>query len=336
MLIELAGGKGYMKVSSDGVYLNKAWMEEVEGAGDMKWGPRPVRQGSGQRNRRKLLPFPFSSQDLSAFILCPAAEASALLDLFHDNWELNPGELRRAFKKTPDNEYINAMREASAHLVRAYEAVGPKNTAHEELAQKLDEQYKAVRLAARERLGIVSLSGHGLSVEEYNIRINKANEEAQELKSQLDIAKHDVNLERSRWLNAMVEQIYEQELVGKHDTQLHDSEQEAAPAAEEKKQGPTPLKSRDIAFVFSGLRWTEKEWMKPLGDKPKWLQACVAIPAQRGVSQTHWNPVLIGAALLRVGYVKANQVRGRFQSKPQLKPWLDEWKTYEADHLDND
>ena len=107
-------------------------------------------------------------------------------------------------------------------------------------------------------------------------------------------------------------------------------------ATNEKKQGPTPLKSRDIAFVFSGLRWTEEEWMKPLGDKPKWLQACVAIPAQRGVSQTHWNPVLIGAALLRVGGIKANQVRGRFQSKPQLKPWLDEWKTYEADHLDND
>ena len=46
--------------------------------------------------------------------------------------------------------------------------------------------------------------------------------------------------------------------------------------------------------------------------------------------------VKIGAALVDKGYAKANQVRGRFQSKPALIPWLDEWKTYEADYLDID
>lgn len=99
---------------------------------------------------------------------------------------------------------------------------------------------------------------------------------------------------------------------------------------------PLPLTTSTIAHVFDGLRWREQEWKKPLGDKPKWLQACVVIPAQKGVSETRWNPVCIGAALIRSGHVNARSVRARFQSRPLLEPWLEDWKTYEADHLDAD
>lgn len=98
---------------------------------------------------------------------------------------------------------------------------------------------------------------------------------------------------------------------------------------------PPPLTTSDIAFCFSGLRWTEEQWMKPLGDKPKWLQACIATPGVQGVSQTHWNPVCIGAALVDAGHAKVNSIRAKFQTVHLLKPWLDAWKTYEADNFDS-
>ena len=107
-------------------------------------------------------------------------------------------------------------------------------------------------------------------------------------------------------------------------------------AVEPAKVGPLPLTTGDIAFCFAGLRWNEQKWKKPLGDKPKWLLACIAIPAVRGVSESRWNPVLIGASLVRAGHTKPKSVRAKFQTQPLLKPWLDEWKTYEADNLPAD
>jgi hypothetical protein len=108
----------------------------------------------------------------------------------------------------------------------------------------------------------------------------------------------------------------------------------ASDDVEPDKAGPLPLATGDIAFSFSGLHgWSEKQWKKPLGDKPKWLQPCIAIRGVRGVSETRWNPVLIGAALVHKGHAKANSIRARFQTMPQLAPWLDAWKTYEADNI---
>lgn len=103
------------------------------------------------------------------------------------------------------------------------------------------------------------------------------------------------------------------------------------------KSGPLPVSTGDMAFCFKGLRWkTEAEWKKPLGDKPKWLAACVAIQGVRGVSETRWNPVCIGAALVRAGHAKPNSVRAKFQSEPLLFAWREEWLTYEADYLDTE
>jgi len=100
------------------------------------------------------------------------------------------------------------------------------------------------------------------------------------------------------------------------------------------KAGPLPLTTGNIAFCFAGLRWSEQQWKKPLGDKRKWLKACIAIPGVQGVIQTHWNPVLIGAALVRKGYPKY-RVKAKFREQPSLTLWLDKWETYEADHYDN-
>lgn len=99
---------------------------------------------------------------------------------------------------------------------------------------------------------------------------------------------------------------------------------------------PTPLTTGDVAFAFNGVRYTEKQWKKPLGNKPNWLKSCVAMPGRRGVSETRWNPVLIGGALVRAGHASSRRVRSLFQTQPLLKPWLERWKTYECEYIDND
>jgi hypothetical protein len=97
---------------------------------------------------------------------------------------------------------------------------------------------------------------------------------------------------------------------------------------------PLPVATGDIANAFAGLHgWSEAQWKKPLGDKPKWLADCIVIPGAKGVSERRWNPVLIGAALVRGGHAKVNSVRSKFQTSPQLDQWRDEWKTYEADNF---
>lgn len=109
-----------------------------------------------------------------------------------------------------------------------------------------------------------------------------------------------------------------------------------APLPLAEKAGPEPLRTSQIAIAFDGLRYTAEQWKKPLGDKPKWLKACVAMPGQRGVSETRWNPVRLGSALVQRGHASARSVRARFQRNPLLQPWLEDWKTYEADNIETE
>ncbi len=98
---------------------------------------------------------------------------------------------------------------------------------------------------------------------------------------------------------------------------------------------PPPVATGDIAHAFDGLRgWNEKAWKDTLGSPPKWLEACIALRGERGKREHHWNPVFIGAALVDKGHARANNIRARFQTKPQLSAWLEAWKTYEADNCD--
>jgi hypothetical protein len=110
---------------------------------------------------------------------------------------------------------------------------------------------------------------------------------------------------------------------------------EAVPVVEVPASEPFPVTTGDIAHAFDGLRkWDEKAWKDTLGTPPKWLLACLAIRGRRGVNEHRWNPVLIGAALVNSGHAKPNSIRAKFQTAHQLMPWLDAWKTYEADNLD--
>ena len=110
---------------------------------------------------------------------------------------------------------------------------------------------------------------------------------------------------------------------------------EADSASDAPLDAPQPVTTGDVAHAFDGLRrWNEKAWKDTLGSPPKWLEACIALRGERGKRETRWNPVLIGAALVHNGHAKANSIRARFQTKPQLQDWLEAWKTYEADNFD--
>lgn len=118
------------------------------------------------------------------------------------------------------------------------------------------------------------------------------------------------------------------------------AEPQAAPVVAESASNapamnPPPVATGDIAHAFDGLRgWNEKAWKDTLGSPPKWLEACIALRGERGKREHHWNPVLIGAALVHNNHARANNIRARFQTKPQLSAWLEAWKTYEADNFD--
>ena len=99
---------------------------------------------------------------------------------------------------------------------------------------------------------------------------------------------------------------------------------------------PAPVATGHLAFCFSGLKWSEEKWKNNLANQPKWLKACVHTPGVRGKTETLWNPVLIGGALVSNGHAKQRSVRSRFQTQLLLKPWLDDWKTYEADNFDSE
>ena len=100
--------------------------------------------------------------------------------------------------------------------------------------------------------------------------------------------------------------------------------------------GPAPLTTGDAAHCLNGLRWPEKGWKNTLGEVKtrKWLQECVTMRGQQGFIEARWNPVLLCAYLVRQGHVTARNVRAKFQTIDLLSPWLDAWKTYEADNLD--
>ena len=105
---------------------------------------------------------------------------------------------------------------------------------------------------------------------------------------------------------------------------------------EPNKSGPLPLTTGDIAFCFAGLRCkTEKEWKDLIGKGRNWVERCLIQPGTRGHGGAPklWNPVCIGAALVRDGHAKPNSVRAKFQTVHLLQPWLETWKTYEADNF---
>lgn len=108
-----------------------------------------------------------------------------------------------------------------------------------------------------------------------------------------------------------------------------------APASKDEKIGPAPVTTLQVAQAFENLRgWNFESWKKNLSNKPNWLKACMVTEGARGKRQITWNPVLIGAALINQD-TDQNRIRARFMREGSpIAHWLQEWKDYEAEHLD--
>jgi hypothetical protein len=99
---------------------------------------------------------------------------------------------------------------------------------------------------------------------------------------------------------------------------------------------PRPLTTGDMAFCFEGLLCeSEDDWKVLFGKGRKWIEACCAVSGTRGRGGAPklWNPVLLGAVIVRKKDIPKLSVRARFQTKPQLTEWLDQWKSHEVEYL---
>ena len=204
------------------------------------------------------------------------------------------------------------------------------------LAAEADRARKAWFRANSEANIREDVSGTKPGTEESRLRRERAKASIAELDLEMESTAAEALAAADAWRGAMVRQLLRPAPV-EHVPVVDSRSVEQVPSGPQDEpfnNAPTPLTTGDIAYCFDGLRWSDMEWRKPLGDKPKWLSECVVIPGQRGVSETRWNPVLIGAALLQQGHVSDRNVRAKFQTVDLLKPWLDAWKTYEADNLD--
>jgi hypothetical protein len=113
---------------------------------------------------------------------------------------------------------------------------------------------------------------------------------------------------------------------------------ENATGSDQPKNGatlPTPLTTSEIAESFYDFRWkTSLEARKALGKKPAWALDAIAVPGIQGKQAMRWSPIWFGFKLITSGYAKAPQIRARFRTLPLLQEWLELWKDFEADNLE--
>ena len=139
----------------------------------------------------------------------------------------------------------------------------------------------------------------------------------------LNVENGDINLDR---------------MMRDHEDTAADTKSEAATqktvdtSTNHDKTEPQPVNTRAMADSFAGLHWTGDDWVNKLGSNLVWVKNCLVTGCGQGEGMRQWNPVLIGAYLVNMSHKKTNSVRARFQTEDALIPWLDEWKTYEANN----
>lgn len=244
------------------------------------------------------LPLPFTAPELAAFMLY--GMGAMVADFFGD-WTNGPS-IQSLNKLPAGQSELRALVKGAYSAYRlAYERVGKRDEA---ALTRRDAAHEAYRKSNNDKA------------------LLNAFEDAQ---AEWDAA-------YKRWLTAMVVCLLEPKPQAEPKS--------AAPVVAESTSdasamNPPPVATGNIAYAFDGLRnWNERAWKDTLGSPPKWLEACIVLRGQRGIREHRWNPVLIGDALVRSGHAQARSVRARFQSMPQLKDWLEAWKTYEADNFD--
>lgn len=182
--MNLLGDKSFMEIQEDGIYLKQDWIDMAErGADFLNWTPQCVLLQPGH-DSRELLPIPFTGRQLAAFMLCKVAGDFECY--VGKVGQLDASLLAETFNGVQDGLPKLAIEEAQAHLARAVARSGTNDAEAIWLnVQRMESECSKARDAARERLGILSVSDHGLSGSEYTRRNNQANNEVAALKAAL-------------------------------------------------------------------------------------------------------------------------------------------------------
>lgn len=177
-LLNLLDSETSMEIRDGGIYLKQEWIDTPKGrSGWLDWTPQSALLHP-DRDPRELLPIPFTGKQLAAFLLCPTATGCDL--------EQSADRLAEAFSGPQDGLPKLAIEEARDHMARAVARSGTNDADALRLnVQRMESESSKARDAARERLGILSVSDHGLSDSEYTRRNNQANNEVAALKAAL-------------------------------------------------------------------------------------------------------------------------------------------------------
>ena len=285
-LLALIGDTQSMELHTDGVCMANEWVDTARmGADWLNWTPQCALVQSS-RQVCELLPIPFSGRELAAFMLCPVA--GALLEILGKPGQLDGQALADALGGVQDGRCRHAVEDAYSHLARAVAQVGTKDTD----ALWFDEQcmaddYDQKRNAARARLGIASVSGHGLSDAEYTQRIAQVKAEMAEMKAEVSQARERAETAEVYWLRRMTLALFEGEL------QADNAATSAVPQAAPRRVMAS--QAQDAAILNA---------LVAAGHDPKALPRNT--PGKRGAKATARDAVLVTAQHL---FVDARSVR---------------------------
>ncbi len=344
-------GKPVIQMRDDGAYAEQVDSETLD------WTPSCdlMEPGSADPLTGPLIPFPFTASQLAAFML---DGWGYFMQEKCGDWTEGPIEsiLERIRVRVRGGKVEEALRGAYDAYREAERVVGKLDPILQARTKQLETDYKKAEQAAAER---EKFRLTGLSTKERKRRHKRYKALIAESCSMMKQSQAQSNNAMLVWRKAMVNQLL---CPMTHDVPVSPdgpsvvaqtnpttvsviTVEEPAPAqtaatpttaadVEPANDKPAPMTTGDIAHCFDGLYWNETKWKSNLGKNPKWLFNCVVIPGQRGVRPTHWNPVSIGAALVQKGHATTRNVRAKFQSVNLLNPWLDTWKTYEADNFE--
>ena len=90
-----------------------------------------------------------------------------------------------------------------------------------------------------------------------------------------------------------------------------------------------PVATGELAAAFAGFKgWNEGTWCARLGaaSSKQWLLRARLSPGTKGRNgaPATWNPVILAMELYKMAPSTGRIILARFQTKPVLKPWLDQ------------
>ena len=98
------------------------------------------------------------------------------------------------------------------------------------------------------------------------------------------------------------------------------------------------ISTTEMAYAFSGLKWTEQQWKHQLGSgSQNWLKNARITKGLRGKQTggvripSTWNPLEIASVLAQENY-SILKITKSFKSSPKMLDWLDEWEEYRETH----